>query len=243
MQMTVGHVKRPVESRESFAPVGRPQAALKCNNDCAIAKRNARLADALGITAESREKAMAATYHESLVAFARTNEKFLTVVEKAFHEFVTSQKKTQVLPHMPPERRKFVHDLAAVYKMDTEMVDQEPNRSVRLLRRLDTRVPNPLLSASIAASVPTAPNLGKLVDLRASSAPPRRVAATPSILNPAVPGWGPRPASAAPVAAVSKQPSRLTTSVTVSLARPPPLPRQDVPTSPTAVPDSWEDDP
>jgi transcriptional repressor NF-X1 len=29
---------------------------------------------------------------------------------------------------MPPDRRKFVHDLAAVYRMDTQMVDQEPQR-------------------------------------------------------------------------------------------------------------------
>ncbi|KAG5351153.1 hypothetical protein C0989_007698 [Termitomyces sp. Mn162] len=226
--------------------MGRPQAALKCNNDCAVAKRNARLADALGITAESREKALAVTYHESLVAFARVNEKFLTVVEKAFYDFVTSQKKTQVLPHMPPERRKFVHDLAAVYRLDTEMVDQEPNRSVCLIRRLDTRIPTPLLSASIAASVPAMPSLGKLVDLRASSAPSWRVAATPSVSKTAVSGWGHRPASVTPVAAVSNQPSRLTASATAtrvsSPARPASLLGQDVPASPTVVPNSWEDD-
>ncbi|EKM74393.1 hypothetical protein AGABI1DRAFT_133318 [Agaricus bisporus var. burnettii JB137-S8] len=66
----------------------------------------------------------------------------------------------------PPERRKFVHDLATYYRIDTQFVDQEPHRSVQLLRRLDTRIPNRLLSTSIQSSAPNPPNLGKLGDLR-----------------------------------------------------------------------------
>ena len=49
------------------------------------------------------------------------------------------------------------------------MVDQEPHRSVQLIRRIDSRVPTPLLSAS-AASLSTSSSttsLGKLADLRA----------------------------------------------------------------------------
>lgn len=99
---------------------------VKCSNECLIAKRNARLAEALGINPESREKAI--TYNEELIALARANTKFLGLVEKSFAEyamfsfvmtallilhrrFVASEKKTQVLPHMPMERRKFVHDV------------------------------------------------------------------------------------------------------------------------------------
>lgn len=37
------------------------------------------------------------------------------VSDTLFPRFVTSQKKTQVLPHMPPERRKFVHDVRLSY--------------------------------------------------------------------------------------------------------------------------------
>jgi transcriptional repressor NF-X1 len=103
-----------------------------------------------------------------LTAFARANVKFLGLVEKSFAEFVESEKKTQVLPHMPMERRKFVHDLAMVYRMDAQMVDQEPHRSVQLIRRIDIRIPTPLLSSTIAS--PVAPVLGKLADLRAPSA-------------------------------------------------------------------------
>jgi hypothetical protein len=51
-------------------------------------------------------------YADEVVGFARVNSKFLATVEKAFADFVTSAKKTQVLPHMPIERRKFVHDVS-----------------------------------------------------------------------------------------------------------------------------------
>lgn len=43
--------------------------------------------------------------------------------------------------------------------------------SVQLLRRVDTRIPSPLLSAFVAS---TAPSLGKLADLRSSNTPWRR---------------------------------------------------------------------
>ena len=83
--------------------------------------------------------------------------------------FLSSDKKIQVLPHMPEQKRKFVHDLAAVYRMDTQMVDQEPHRSVQLIRRIDSRIPSPLLSASIgggAGAAGSPSGLGKLADLR-----------------------------------------------------------------------------
>ncbi|KAL0958181.1 hypothetical protein HGRIS_000344 [Hohenbuehelia grisea] len=151
-------------------------AQPKCNNDCLLAQRNARLASALGIDSGARAGGSAggeAVYNDELVGFARVNAKFLALVEKTFAEFIQSGRKSQVLPHMPPERRKFVHDLANVYRMDTQMVDQEPNRSVQLLGRLDTRTPTPLLSVQIATLAPkqATPNFGKLADvsLRAGS--------------------------------------------------------------------------
>jgi len=164
-----GRIRQQVQCGKSLAnPAGRESQQLKCSNDCLVAKRNARLADALGITQESRERVAAVVWPDDVRAFGRANLKFVSVVEKAFADFIASEKKMQVLPHMPPDRRNFVHSVAAVYRMDTQMVDQEPHRSVQLLRRVDTKVPTPLLSGCLAASGPTA-SLGKLADLRAGS--------------------------------------------------------------------------
>ncbi|KAF8872738.1 hypothetical protein BD779DRAFT_1613762 [Infundibulicybe gibba] len=145
----------------------RTHPALKCGPECRVAQRNARLAEALGIS-DDGAKGKGVVYPEEVMGFARANARFLSVVERAFKEFVEGEKRTQVLPHMPPERRKFVHDLASVYRMDTQMVDQEPHRSVQLIRRIDTRVPAPLLSTHIASSAPP-PSLGKLADLKSGA--------------------------------------------------------------------------
>ncbi|KAG7093459.1 hypothetical protein E1B28_007135 [Marasmius oreades] len=168
-----GRIRQPVHcGKSTLSPNGssRLRQPLKCTTECGVAQRNARLADALGIKTEGRGvSSNATTYNEELVSFAKANTRFLLVVESAFTEFINSAKRTQVLPHMPPERRKFVNDLAQVYRLDTQMVDQEPHRSVQIIRRIDTRIPQPLLSAHIASSAPSGASLGKLGDLRAGT--------------------------------------------------------------------------
>ncbi|KAK0444537.1 uncharacterized protein EV420DRAFT_1574342 [Desarmillaria tabescens] len=220
------------------------QQQLKCTSECAIAKRNARLAEALGIDTGSRDKtASAAVYSDELVGFARLNDKFLAVVEKAFADFIGSSKKTQVLPHMPPDRRQFVHGLASIYRMDTQMVDQEPHRSVELIRRIDTRIPSPLLSSHVAPTrPPSRPNLGRLGNLRSAevvSQLPSQQTATKPIVS-AGRGWtGPVSRSSTPpsVRVPDLQNSR-TTAPRASTSVPPPQSRDEE----LNVPENWEDD-
>jgi len=151
--------------RSATSPAGREAALVpRCTNECEIAKRNARLAEALGINPDlHKANSRQVVYSDDLVAFTKPNVKFVELVEKTFAEFVTSDKKVQVLPPMPESKRKFVHDLAAVYRMDSQMVDREPHRSVQLIRRIDTRVPTNILSQTVV----TSGTLGKLADLRA----------------------------------------------------------------------------
>ncbi|KAJ6590594.1 hypothetical protein DFH09DRAFT_1423405, partial [Mycena vulgaris] len=243
-----GRIRQPVQCGKSVAsPAGRESQQPKCTNECLIAKRNARLADALGITQESRDRGGAVTWPEEVLAFARANAKFVPVVEKAFADFVMNEKKMQVLPHMPPDRRQFVHDVASVYRMDTQMVDQEPHRSVQLLRRFDTRVPSPLLSAALATSRPP-PSLGKLADLRTGatagpSAAPTWRAAKPTPMTASAPrAWG--PTNSVPAASnVPAQPTTIRTlaaSPANSTPAAPALPA--APQTPVNVPEDWEDD-
>lgn len=168
--------------------------------------------------------------------------------------------------------------LAAVYRISTQMVDQEPRRryvssfllltlssnilclsSVQLIRRIDSRIPKPLLSESMGSNT-----LGRLADLRQPTPAPAPRQST-STLQPHAPprGWGSvTPASvttssATPSTAASPIPwsARLSgpdasASVTrpVSQARPVVQPRQDTTSINNvnrvveAVPDSWEAD-
>ncbi|KAK0203953.1 hypothetical protein DFS33DRAFT_1260721 [Desarmillaria ectypa] len=214
------------------------QQQLKCTSECAIAKRNARLAEALGIDTDSRDKAtLAAVYNDELVGFARLNDKFLTVVEKAFAEFVGSGNKTRVLPHMPPDRRQFIHKLASVYRIDTQMVDQEPRRSVQLIRRTDTRIPSPLLSSHVAPTrPPSRPSLGKLGNLRSTGIVSHHLPSQQTATRPVISagrGWtGPVSRSSTPPNLQNSRPA-----ARPSASVPPPQSRDTL-----NVPENWEDD-
>ena len=146
--------------------------------------------------------------------------------------------------------------LASIYRMDTQMVDREPHRSVQLIRRIDTRVPANLLSQAST----TGNALGKLADLRAparvlpaaapaSSGPPRANRGWNSVIttsslsgNPplAVPNANNLSAWTSPIG-----PERISRSSTPSqsLAQPVVTTTTTAVASNNAVPDNWEDDP
>ncbi|EIW85230.1 hypothetical protein CONPUDRAFT_135045 [Coniophora puteana RWD-64-598 SS2] len=155
------------------------EGALKCTPDCAAAKRRAQLAEALGIAPDKRGsppalgQGRAITYSDELLVSARREgPKFVALAEKALADFVNGDRSTQVLPHMPPERRGLVQGLASVYRLDATMVDAEPHRSVQLGRRIDCRVPVPLLSQVVfGADSGEKKGLGRLTDLRGGKLP------------------------------------------------------------------------
>jgi len=209
-------------------------------------------------------------YSDDLVTFAKPNIKFVELVEKTFAEFVTSDKKIQVLPPMPESKRKFVHELAAIYRMDWQMVDREPHRSVQLIRRIDTRIPANLLSQTVV----TSSSLGKLADLRsparvAAPAPtpagtgssPRvsrgwnsvlvhtRAETPPAPSNGLSAGTGPNTSRSTTPAQPATSTSSWATPGASRSATPLPAPSQPItavataaPSSSEAVPDNWEDD-
>ncbi|KAG8759546.1 FKBP12-associated protein [Serendipita sp. 396] len=214
----------------------------KCTSECQIAARNARLAEALGIdrSAQGISERVMAHYAPELQSFARANLPFVRMVEAAFSDFVSSDRSAHTLPHMPELKRNFVYNLAKVYRMDARMVDAEPQRSVELIRRIDTRIANPLLSATVQ---PGSAPLGKLQTKTSTSTDASPARQAPSSLPPstALP-WSAiasktisspaRPQL--PLAPVAAQRSQ---GLTYSPARPAPTPL-----SPTNVRADWEAD-
>lgn len=174
-----GNLQSRTSCGASISGQSRETTQLKCNSECAIKQRNARLADALGINQGDRGLT---EWNTDLKEFATANLGFVKMVESTFKDFFAGQRQTQILPHMPASKRTFVVALADVYHLGRELIDQEPNRSVQIRRRIDTRIPNPLLSSIIPAPSATA----KLANLRTTTSTPV-VTPTPT---PAPAPWG-----------------------------------------------------
>lgn len=172
-----GNLQSRTSCGASISGQSRESTQLKCNSECAIKQRNARLADALGINQGDRNQV---EWNSDLKEFATANLGFVKMVESTFKDFFAGQRQTLILPHMPPSKRTFVVGLADVYRLGRELIDQEPNRSVQIRRRIDTRIPNPLLSSTIAPPPPAA----KLANLRSTTSTP---VITPSPTPAAVP--------------------------------------------------------
>lgn len=108
---------------------------------------------------------------------------------------------------VPQAKRTFVVAMADAYRLGRELIDQEPNRSVQIRRRVDTRIPNPLLS-TVAPPPVGKPSLGNLGNLRApKQAPPWAAKPTAGTLS-----AGNQTGTAAAVVA-SRAPSRPATPV------------------------------
>jgi transcriptional repressor NF-X1 len=50
---------------------------------------------------------------------------------------------------VPAAKRTFVISLCQVYRLSTDLLDAEPNRSIMIRRKIDTRIPTPLLTAAV----------------------------------------------------------------------------------------------
>ncbi|SPO28619.1 related to Shuttle craft protein [Ustilago trichophora] len=128
------------------------EKSLKCNDSCMIAQRNAKLAEALGLN-PSEKAAPAAYEYETLAYYAvPSNRKFCDEVEATLNDFIRSPRAGMILPPANKFQRKFTHELAAVYKLASESVDQEPRRSVSIRRKQDSRIPQPLITEAFAAA-------------------------------------------------------------------------------------------
>ncbi|KAJ9120222.1 hypothetical protein QFC22_003122 [Naganishia vaughanmartiniae] len=143
-------------------PVSKEQVQLKCVTECAQRQRNARLAEALGI--KPMDKVV--EYPAELKSFATANHHFVQGLEKTFNDFFMGPRQAMVLPHMPLQKRQFAISLAEIYRFGTELVDAEPNRSVSVRRRIDSRIPNPTLSSITAPPATAKRQLGGLGDLK-----------------------------------------------------------------------------
>jgi transcriptional repressor NF-X1 len=143
---------------------------LACDEECLLQERNRNLAAALDIdpNASAAAAAMATAvakpkpiYSEFLKNFVKEDLSFVLDVEKKLEALVKecrmsgtvtngSKRRTLNLPIMRYNERKFIHELASFYGMETLSQDPEPHRSVSVFASKEKcYVPTPLLSQSM----------------------------------------------------------------------------------------------
>lgn len=125
---------------------------IECDEDCYLFERNRALAEALKIEAQTRPQPM---YDEFLKSFAREEPDFVFSIEQKFSALVNEcrlfkLKKVAYLPVLKATERRFVHELATYYGIETVSEDPEPYRTVTLYGNKEKCfVPSVLLSKSI----------------------------------------------------------------------------------------------
>ena len=80
-----GRFQQPTKCGRCTSNPNKAFQQLHCRDECAIAKRNARLAEALGISPETKEKTNV-TYPEDLVTYGKANAKFVVLVENTLNK-------------------------------------------------------------------------------------------------------------------------------------------------------------
>ncbi|KAK4684233.1 hypothetical protein P7C73_g5958, partial [Tremellales sp. Uapishka_1] len=206
-----------------------------CGHDCVLALRSCGRHECGRLVNDGTQRVGSGEdWTETLKAFAKDNHAFVKTVEATFRDFFMSTRQTMILPHMPASKRTFVISLADVYRLGRELIDQEPNRSVQIRRRIDTRIPNPLLS-DVAGPAPPKPSLGGLTNLR--SIPPKAWGAGASATTGAsvANGTGGGSGSLAKmIAAGSRESSRPATPIAPVLAHSAPI--ASLPAPPASLP-------
>ncbi|VDO59978.1 unnamed protein product [Heligmosomoides polygyrus] len=114
---------------------------LPCDDDCKKVARNKKLAEALQLVTDENgmlEREPTITFTEYMKTELRTNAAFVTEVEKTFLElldkigdptFLGPSLNYNFRP-MSVDKRRFIHEYAAFFSIDTAGVDDPPKRSV-----------------------------------------------------------------------------------------------------------------
>lgn len=99
MSCACGHVQQRTScGANGNNTTSREKTTLKCNSECAIRQRNARLADALGITSAGA-RGQEVEWEGESKSFAGANLGFVKMVEKTLDEFIKGTKSSMILPY------------------------------------------------------------------------------------------------------------------------------------------------
>ncbi|PWN36702.1 uncharacterized protein FA14DRAFT_186882 [Meira miltonrushii] len=145
-----GNIQQRVRCGSSLHNPVEPDRTLQCTDACLLAQRNAKLAEAFGLsTAQHQARQQPSEYPMSTLTFYGTNStirKWCEEIENTLTELIRSNRHAIILQPTNATQRQFMHDLANVFRLQSEDVDEEPRRSVAIRRSINAHVPTPTLS-------------------------------------------------------------------------------------------------
>lgn len=171
---TCGHLSQKARcGANDENPAGNQGRNIKCTSACDVAKRQAQLAEALGI--EKKEpKVREVTPEPATLAYFEANKKWAADMETQLTEFVKGDKPSLHFPAMKRDQRQFVrlflfrtsspltsltlfpsqiHELCEqLFDLRSESLDPEPRRSIVAHRTTTCGVPATCLTDVLAAS-------------------------------------------------------------------------------------------
>lgn len=129
------------------SPTSNGGQKLSCTPACAVAQRNAALAEAFGISKDRQAGSSQTTvWLQDTLTFYGENMNWAKHIEQTFNEFVASSRATHLFSPMKYPQRKFIHEVAQKYKLRSESLDEEPFRSVLISKKSDSAAPKPSLN-------------------------------------------------------------------------------------------------
>lgn len=111
---------------------------LECNNDCATVERNRRLDIAFKVENPNliSYPKFVPNYSEFIRGFYKKEPAFIKMVHEKLTELVKLAKESKQksrshsFPVMNRDKRHAVHDMAAMFGVETQAYDAEPNRNI-----------------------------------------------------------------------------------------------------------------
>ena len=119
---------------------------IQCVERCKIENRNQRFAEGLGLKDVPIDNVSAPSYPESLKNAVKENKEFISEIENTLTGLISKYKKRNAsldplnkvkfvyhdFKAMNKDKRKIIHDLASFYKIETQSLDDEPQRNVQV---------------------------------------------------------------------------------------------------------------
>ncbi|OLL23706.1 FKBP12-associated protein 1, partial [Neolecta irregularis DAH-3] len=145
---TCGQLRQDVPCNTNTENTTASWRRLTCTDSCAIAERNQKLAQALTIDPD-RPVELDQSYHPEILDYYAQNKVWTCNIEKQFRQFM-QQDDLQKLSFKPMKSlyRKFIHQLAESYNLESEALDPEPYRSVVCQKTYTSQIPSKSLSVA-----------------------------------------------------------------------------------------------